>query len=38
MEVSGGGIKIDEGPREGGPHGPYRQSERKAPTVSMPTS
>ncbi len=24
------GIKIDEGPREGGPHGPYRQSERKA--------
>lgn len=24
------GIKIDEGPREGGPHAPYRQSERKA--------
>lgn len=24
------GIRIDEGPREGGPHGPYRQSERKA--------
>lgn len=23
------GIKIDEGPREGGPHAPYRQSERK---------
>ena len=23
------GIKIDEGPREGGPHSPYRQSERK---------
>lgn len=24
------GITIDEGPREGGPHAPYRQSERKA--------
>ena len=24
------GIKIDEGPREGGVHAPYRQSERKA--------
>ncbi|MBP3425170.1 MAG: glutamate--tRNA ligase [Rikenellaceae bacterium] len=24
------GIKIDEGIREGGPHAPYRQSERKA--------
>lgn len=24
------GIKIDEGVREGGPHAPYRQSERKA--------
>jgi glutamyl-tRNA synthetase len=24
------GIKIDEGPREGGDHAPYRQSERKA--------
>lgn len=24
------GIKIDEGPREGGAHAPYRQSERKA--------
>ncbi len=24
------GIKIDEGPREGGTHAPYRQSERKA--------
>lgn len=24
------GIKIDEGLKEGGPHGPYRQSERKA--------
>ena len=23
------GIKIDEGVREGGPHGPYRQSERR---------
>ncbi|MCE1198169.1 MAG: glutamate--tRNA ligase [Marinilabiliales bacterium] len=23
------GITIDEGPREGGPHAPYRQSERK---------
>ncbi|MBL7812627.1 MAG: glutamate--tRNA ligase [Bacteroidetes bacterium] len=23
------GIHIDEGPREGGPHAPYRQSERK---------
>jgi len=23
------GIKIDQGPREGGPHAPYRQSERK---------
>ncbi len=23
------GIKVDEGIREGGPHGPYRQSERK---------
>jgi glutamyl-tRNA synthetase len=24
------GIKIDQGPNEGGPHAPYRQSERKA--------
>ncbi|MEZ4695948.1 MAG: glutamate--tRNA ligase [Rhodothermales bacterium] len=23
------GISIDEGPQEGGPHGPYRQSERR---------
>ncbi|GET27457.1 glutamate--tRNA ligase [Prolixibacter sp. NT017] len=23
------GMQIDEGPKEGGPHGPYRQSERK---------
>ena len=23
------GIRADEGVREGGPHGPYRQSERK---------
>ena len=23
------GIRMDEGPNEGGPHGPYRQSERK---------
>ncbi|HEX8545513.1 MAG TPA: glutamate--tRNA ligase family protein, partial [Cytophagaceae bacterium] len=24
------GIKLDEGPNEGGPHAPYKQSERKA--------
>src|SRR4028119_1265212 len=23
------GIKLDEGPNEGGPHAPYKQSERK---------
>ena len=33
------GIKIDEGVREGGPHGPYRQSERRDPFVfhNMPS-
>jgi glutamyl-tRNA synthetase len=24
------GIKVEEGPDEGGPHAPYKQSERKA--------
>ena len=28
--LSWAGIRIDEGPAQGGPHGPYRQSERKA--------